>query len=213
MAAQRHQEEIRRPVGTEKCDRAIAAFPEAGTSSTGGRDMEYVINREEIDARAALIVDILTEKKWTISFAESCTAGLAAAHLVDIPSASNVFNSSFVTYSNEAKEKYLGVSAETIAEKGVVSEEVAVQMPIGTARANGAQVGVGITGIAGPTGGTETKPVGMVCFGFTIDGRTMSATKQFGEIGRDAVRIASVEYVYSFLATMLSRLTGMKFEI
>ena len=175
--------------------------------------MEYVINREEIDARAALIVDILTEKKWTISFAESCTAGLAAAHLVDIPSASNVFNSSFVTYSNEAKEKYLGVSAETIAQKGVVSEEVAVQMAVGTARANGAQVGVGITGIAGPTGGTETKPVGMVCFGFTIDGRTMSATKQFGEIGRDAVRIASVEYVYSFLSTMLPRLTGMKFEI
>ena len=175
--------------------------------------MEYVINQEEIDARAALIVDILTEKKWTISFAESCTAGLAAAHLVDIPSASNVFNSSFVTYSNEAKEKYLGVSAETIAEKGVVSEEVAVQLAVGTARANGAQVGVGITGIAGPTGGTETKPVGMVCFGFTIDGRTMSATKQFGEIGRDAVRIASVEYVYSFLSTMLPRLTGMKFEI
>ena len=175
--------------------------------------MEYVINQEEIDARAALIVDILTEKKWTISFAESCTAGLAAAHLVDIPSASNVFNSSFVTYSNEAKEKYLGVSAETIAEKGVVSEEVAVQMAVGTARANGAQVGVGITGIAGPTGGTETKPVGMVCFGFTIDGRTMSATKHFGEIGRDAVRIASVEYVYSFLSTMLPRLTGMKFEI
>lgn len=175
--------------------------------------MEYVINPEEIDARAALIVDILTSRGWTISFAESCTAGLAAAHLVDIPSASNVFNSSFVTYSNEAKEKYLGVSAETIAEKGVVSEEVAVQMAVGTARANGAQVGVGITGIAGPTGGTETKPVGMVCFGFTIDGRTMSATKQFGEIGRDAVRIASVEYVYSFLSTMLPRLTGMKFEI
>ena len=148
-----------------------------------------------------------------VGVAESCTAGLAAAHLVDIPSASNVFNSSFVTYSNEAKEKYLGVSAETIAEKGVVSEEVAVQMAVGTARANGAQVGVGITGIAGPTGGTETKPVGMVCFGFTIDGRTMSATKQFGEIGRDAVRIASVEYVYAFLATMLPRLTGMKFEI
>ena len=118
-----------------------------------------------------------------------------------------------MTYSNEAKEKYLGVSAETIAEKGVVSEEVAVQMAVGTARANGAQVGVGIPGIAGPTGGTETKPVGMVCFGFTIDGRTMSATKQFGEIGRDAVRIASVEYVYSFLSTMLPRLTGMKFEI
>ena len=175
--------------------------------------MEYVINQEEIDARAALIVDILTARGWTISFAESCTAGLAAAHLVDIPSASNVFHSSFVTYSNEAKEKYLGVSAETIEEKGVVSEEVAVQMAVGTARANGAQVGVGITGIAGPSGGTKTKPVGMVCFGFVIDGKTMSATKQFGEIGRDAVRLASVEYVYSFLATMLPRLTGMKFQM
>ncbi len=175
--------------------------------------MELVIKNEEIDARAALIVDILTAKGWTISFAESCTAGLAAAHLVDIPSASNVFNASFVTYSNEAKVKYLGVSEETIEQKGVVSEEVAIQMASGTARANGAQVGVGITGIAGPTGGTELKPVGMVCFGFYIDGRTMSATKKFGDAGRDAVRIASVEYVYSFLSTMLPRLTGMKLEM
>lgn len=175
--------------------------------------MEYVIKNEEIDARAALIVDILAAKGWTISFAESCTAGLAAAHLVDVPSASNVFNASFVTYSNDAKVKYIGVSEETIAEKGVVSEEVAIQMAVGTARANGAQVGVGITGIAGPAGGTPKKPVGMVCFGFYIDGKTMSATKQFGDAGRDAVRIASVEYVYAFLATMLPRLTGMKFEM
>lgn len=173
--------------------------------------MEYVVNHEETDARAALIVDILTAKGWTISFAESCTAGLAAAHLVDIPSASNVFHSSFVTYSNEAKVKYLGVSPETIGRHGVVSEEVAVQMAVGTARANNARVGVGITGIAGPTGGTDKKPVGMVCFGFVIDGKTLSATKQFGDVGRDAVRIASVEYVYSFLAEMLQRLTGMKF--
>lgn len=116
--------------------------------------MQYTINSEEIDARAALIVDILTAKGWTISFAESCTAGLAAAHLVDIPSASNVFNASFVTYANEAKVKYVGVSEETIAEKGVVSEEVAIQMAVGAARANDAQVGVGISGIAGPTGAT-----------------------------------------------------------
>ena len=84
--------------------------------------MKYVVDHEEIDARAALIVDILTAKGWTISFAESCTAGLAAAHLVDIPSASSVFNASFVTYADEAKMKYLGVSGETIREKGVVSE-------------------------------------------------------------------------------------------
>lgn len=175
--------------------------------------MQYMINSEEIDARAALIVDILTAKGWTISFAESCTAGLAAAHLVDIPSASNVFNASFVTYANEAKVKYTGVSEETIAEKGVVSEEVAIQMAVGAARANDAQVGVGISGIAGPTGATPGKPVGMVCFGFYIDGKTMSATKQFGDLGRDAVRIASVEYVYSFLASMLPLISGMKFKI
>lgn len=172
--------------------------------------MKYVVDHEEIDARAALIVDILTTKGWTISFAESCTAGLAAAHLVDIPSASNVFRASFVTYADEAKMKYLGVSDDTIREKGVVSEEVAIQMALGTARANDAQVGVGITGIAGPTGGTETKPVGMVCFGFVIDGKTMTATKQFGDIGRDAVRIASVEYVYTFLSTMLPRVADMR---
>ena len=172
--------------------------------------MKYVVDHEEIDARAALIVDILTTKGWTISFAESCTAGLAAAHLVDIPSASNVFRASFVTYADEAKMKYLGVSGETIREKGVVSEEVAIQMALGTARANDAQVGVGITGIAGPTGGTETKPVGMVCFGFVIDGKTMTATKQFGDIGRDAGRIASVEYVYTFLSTMLPRVADMR---
>ena len=160
--------------------------------------MQYMINSEEIDSRAALIVDILTAKGWTISFAESCTAGLAAAHLVDIPSASKVFNASF---------------EETIAEKGVVSEAVAIQMAIGTARANDAEVGVGISGIAGPTGATPGKPVGMVCFGFYIDGKTMSATKQFGDLGRDAVRIASVEYVYSFLASMLPRITGMKFQM
>lgn len=170
--------------------------------------MEYVFKPEETDARAALIVDILTQKGWTISFAESCTAGLAAAHLVDIPSASNVFNASFVTYSNDAKVKYVGVPEEIIEEKGVVSEEVAVRMAAGTAHENGAQVGVGITGIAGPAGGTEKKPVGMVCFGFYIDGKTMSTTRQFGDIGRDAVRIASVEYVYTFLSTMLPRLAG-----
>ena len=165
--------------------------------------MEYLVKNEDIDPRAAFIVDVLTMKGWTISFAESCTAGLAAAHLVDVPSASKVFNASFVTYSNEAKVKYLGVREDSIARRGVVSEEVAVQMASGAAEANGAQVGVGITGIAGPTGGTSEKPVGMVCFGFFIDGRTFSATKQFGSIGRDAVRSSSVDYVFSFLMSML----------
>lgn len=164
--------------------------------------MEYTVKTDGVDPRAAFIVDTLALRGWTISFAESCTAGLAAARLVDVPSASSVFNASFVTYSNEAKVRYLGVSEDSIREKGVVSEEVAIQMAQGAARANDARVGVGITGIAGPSGGTPAKPVGMVCFGFYIDGRTFTATKQFGDIGRDAVRSASVEYVYSFLSSV-----------
>ena len=124
--------------------------------------MQYMINSGEIDPRAALIVDILTAKGWTISFAESCTAGLAAAHLVDIPSASNVFNASFVTYANEAKMKYLGVDEKTIETFGVVSEEVAGEMARGCAKANEAEVGVGISGVAGPGGGTPETPVGTV---------------------------------------------------
>ena len=166
--------------------------------------MEYLENKNGgVDPKAAFVVEHLAQRGWTISFAESCTAGLAAARLVDVPSASRVFNASFVTYSNEAKVKYLGVSEDVIEKKGVVSEEVAVQMAVGAARANGAQVGVGITGIAGPTGGTKAKPVGMVCFGLFIDGRTFSSTRQFGGIGRDAVRAASAEYVFSFLSTLL----------
>lgn len=108
-----------------------------------------------------------------------------------------------ITYANEAKIKYLGVFEETIEEFGVVSEEVAGQMAEGVARANMAQVGVGITGIAGPTGGTKNKPVGMVCFGFYVDGMLATHTMQFGEIGRNAVREASVEFVYGTLERLL----------
>lgn len=168
--------------------------------------MRYVNASNAIDANTAMIVGFLTGREWTISFAESCTAGLAAAHLVDVPSASSVFNASFVTYSDEAKVKYLGVSAETIREKGVVSEEVAAQMAKGVAIANDARVGVGITGFAGPGGGTEDKPVGTVCFGFYINGEILTSTRRYAGLGRDGVRIASVDYVYSFLYSVFSGL-------
>ena len=164
--------------------------------------MKYIADKE-VDKRASLVVDLLTNKGWTISFAESCTAGFAAAHLVDVPSASNVIGSSFVTYSDKAKIELCWVSENTIKKKGAVSEDVAVQMAIGTAYVNRSHIGVGISGYAGPTGGTKEAPVGTVCFGFYFNGMTMSATKQFGNIGRDDVRIASVDYVYDYLAAML----------
>ncbi len=150
------------------------------------------------------VVNKLKSKKWTISFAESCTGGLAVAKLVGVPDASCVLNASFVVYANEAKIKFLGVSADSIAEHGVVSERVAEEMATGVAKLNDAEVGVGISGIAGPGGATEKKPVGMVCFGFYVNGAAYTFTEQFGNIGRNNVRDASVDFVYNKLLELLA---------
>jgi nicotinamide-nucleotide amidase len=154
---------------------------------------------------AEKVVRLLSERGWHITFAESCTGGLAASRLVDVPSASAVFDGSFVTYANEAKQKYLGVKADAISRCGVVSEEVAVEMARGAAAAYGAQVAVGISGIAGPSGGTAAKPVGTVCFGFLVGSEIFSATRRFGSIGRDKVRESSVDFVYDTLAQRLEK--------
>ena len=107
-------------------------------------------------------VALLKEHGWHISFAESCTAGLAVGTLVDVPSASSVLDASFITYANEAKVRYAHVEEETLASHGAVSEETALEMAVGVAKETGAEVGVGISGIAGPGGGTPEKPVGTV---------------------------------------------------
>lgn len=149
------------------------------------------------------VVEKLIEKGYHISFAESCTGGLCCGILVNVTNASKVLDMSFVTYANEAKIKLLGVSADTILSNGVVSEEVAYEMAQGVAKAAGSEVGVGITGVAGPGGGTAKKPVGMVCFGFCVNGKTVTYTKQFGEIGRNQVRKSSVEFVFQTLLELL----------
>lgn len=149
------------------------------------------------------VVDKLIQKNYHISFAESCTGGMACAALVSIADASKVLDVSFVTYANEAKMKYLGVKDETIEQFGVVSEEVASQMAVGVAKEADSEVGVGITGVAGPGGGTKDKPVGMVCFGLCINGEVNTYTMQFGAIGRNEVRAKSVEFVYAMLNSRL----------
>lgn len=149
------------------------------------------------------VVNRLMEMGYHISFAESCTGGLAAATLVSVPDASNVFDVSFVTYANEAKTKYLGVSEETIETYGVVSEEVAGQMAEGVAKEAGSEIGVGITGVAGPNGGTSEKPVGMVCFGICINGTVSTYTRKFGDLERNEVRSKSVRFVYEKLLELL----------
>ncbi|MBR1597826.1 MAG: CinA family protein [Lachnospiraceae bacterium] len=150
------------------------------------------------------VVDLLIDKGYHISFAESCTGGLACGTLVGVADASKVLDVSFVTYANEAKMEYLSVDEKSIDSYGVVSEEVAYEMAAGVAKAAGSQVGVGISGVAGPTGGTKDKPVGMVCFGFSINGNVTTYTKQFGDIGRNKVRTKSVDFVFETLYELLS---------
>ncbi len=140
------------------------------------------------------LVNRLIEKNWHIACAESCTGGLVASRIVNVANVSRVLNVSFVTYANEAKITYLGVSPSTIEAHGVVSEEVVSEMAAGVAKEAGAEVSIAISGIAGPSGGTDTKPVGMVCFGFYVNGAVTTKTCQFGNPGRNEVRAASTEY-------------------
>ena len=149
------------------------------------------------------VVNKLTEKNYHISFAESCTGGLCCAEIVNVANASKVLDMSFVTYANDVKIKLINVSSDTIAQYGVVSEQVASEMAKGVSIAAGSNVGVGVTGIAGPTGGTDKKPVGMVCFGFCINGNVKTYTEFFGNIGRNAVRKKSVDFVMKTLLDLL----------
>lgn len=149
------------------------------------------------------VVRELIRRGWTVSFAESCTGGLVCGRLVDVPDASKVLNASFVTYANEAKMRLVGVSEEILATYGAVSEETARAMAEGAAKANNANVGVGISGIAGPGGGTPEKPVGTVCFGFCINGTSLSSTVHFPPRGRQEVRKEAVEYVFTTLYNLL----------
>lgn len=150
------------------------------------------------------VVDLLIKKNYKISAAESCTGGLFAAKIVEISDASKVLDMSFVTYANKAKVKLVDVKEETIKEFGVVSEEVAIQMAKGVQKVSGSNVGVGISGIAGPTGDTATKPIGMVCFGIVINDKSLSFTKYFGNLGRNVVREYAVGVLFETLYMLLS---------
>ena len=125
--------------------------------------------------------------------AESCTGGLIAALLTEIPGSSDVFERGLVVYSNAAKQDLLRVPAETLARYGAVSGETARAMAEGALSASRAEVAVSVTGIAGPDGGTAAKPVGLVHFACARRGRSTAAREErFGDIGREAVRLASV---------------------
>jgi nicotinamide-nucleotide amidase len=134
------------------------------------------------------VAQLLLSKNATIAVAESCTGGLAAAFLASVPGVSAVLKEGFVTYSNDAKIARLGVSPELLASHGAVSEECARAMAEGAREAAGADVGVGITGIAGPGGGTREKPVGLVFIAIALAAETRAARYNFAGLERNLLR-------------------------
>lgn len=145
------------------------------------------------------LVDLLLKKNYSIVCAESCTGGLISSKIVEIPNASKVFNGSYITYSNEFKEKLLDVNALTILKYDVVSEEVAFEMVKGACDKSNTKVGISTTGYCGPTG----ENIGRVCFGFIIEDKVFTETIEFGDIGRNAIREQSSNYAISKMYELL----------
>lgn len=154
------------------------------------------------------IIKSATEKGVRIAAAESCTGGMLFAELTRIPGASRVLDRGFITYSNQSKIDVLQVPTEMIETYGAVSPEVAGAMAKGALKAASATLAIGITGVAGP-GGTPAKPEGMVCIALArLGGPVLTETMNFGAIGREAVRRASVEHACRRLMAALSAPDG-----
>ena len=144
------------------------------------------------------IARILIHRNITVTTAESCTGGLVAATLVNADGISSVFNESYVTYSNEAKIRLLGVDEETLQKHGAVSRETAIEMAEGAAKAAHADIAVSTTGVAGPDGGTEEKPVGLVYIGCCYRGKSIVKRCFYGG-DRQAVRYAAAKEALEIL--------------
>lgn len=138
------------------------------------------------------VADILKKKGFTMTCAESCTGGLIASRVVNVPGVSEVFKAGFVTYANEAKQKLLGVREETLIQFGAVSRQTAEEMARGAAKAAEADVAISVTGIAGPDGGTKEKPVGLVYIGCYVRGDVLVKEYHF-DGDRMQVRQSSAE--------------------
>lgn len=150
--------------------------------------------------RAARLVAACRDRSLVLATAESCTGGLVAALITEVPGSSAALDRGFVTYSDRAKGEMLGVPAALIAAEGAVSEGVARAMAAGALERAGADVAVSITGVAGPGGGTAAKPVGLVHFACARRGGGVSAVeRRFGDLGRGGVRLASVDQALTLL--------------
>jgi len=153
--------------------------------------------------KAKHLTELLVSKNLTISVAESCTGGSLSSSLTSILGASSYFNCGFITYSNQSKIDMLGVNPESIEMYGAVSEKVAYEMVFGAGQRSHSNLAVSITGIAGPSGGSASKPVGMVCIGFFFDGE-VTTTTQFFSGSRSDIVSQSITFALTELSSKLS---------
>lgn len=157
-----------------------------------------------ITEAARAVLDQARAQGLRIATAESCTGGLIAAALTSVPGSSDVFERGFVTYSNEAKIEMLGVPGELIAAHGAVSMEVARAMARGALKHSRADIAVAVTGIAGPGGASEAKPIGLVHIAAARrGGETLHEEKRFGDIGRHKVQVETVLAAFALLNGLL----------
>jgi nicotinamide-nucleotide amidase len=146
---------------------------------------------------------VLIGRGLSLATAESCTGGLVARLLTDVPGISAVFREGWVTYSEESKRARLGVDAALLERHGAVCAEVALAMAAGAARHSGARLALSTTGVAGPGGGTPDRPVGLVWFGLSVDGRCEAVQARFPDVGREAVRLFAAHRALDLLRRRL----------
>jgi nicotinamide-nucleotide amidase len=170
-------------------------------------------SQEALQAQNNALVPVLTSglkaRGWKLAVAESCTGGLLAGYVTRPAGSSAWFDCGVVAYANEIKERVLQVPVQYMIEHGSVSEPVARSMALGVQRLSGSQIAVGVTGIAGPTGGTDKKPVGTVCFGFAVLPDATQAVNSFSRVmhfagDREQVRQQAVQYVFNELIAMIT---------
>lgn len=167
----------------------------------------YIYTEDEDETLEMAVVRLLKEKRMTLTTVESCTGGAISARVVNVPGASDVLMQGFVTYSNEAKHKLVGVNNETLKEFGAVSEETACEMAEGAVRTTGSDVALSVTGIAGPGGGTKEKPVGLVYIGCSCKGETK--VKELHLTGnRTKIREQSVAQALTLLRECVMKICG-----
>ncbi len=151
------------------------------------------LNLDKLELLSAELGQLLIERKLFFTSAESCTGGWVGQSVTGVPGSSMWYGAGFITYSNIAKINILGVQKETLNNFGAVSEEVVKEMVKGALNKSGAQIGVAISGIAGPSGGSEERPVGTVCIAWLLEGKEIVSSTEHFSGNRNEVRCATVD--------------------